>query len=64
VRLRWLSTITAVEAGGITVERMRARRLRFPQPTGEVEHLAADTVVLALGQESDLGPSPVPPRSG
>ena len=26
----------------------------FPQPTGEVERLAADSVVLALGQETDL----------
>jgi len=55
VQLRWLSTITAVEAGGITVERMRLDESGFPQPTGEVEHVAADTVVLALGQESDLG---------
>ena len=26
----------------------------FPQPTGETETLEADTLVLALGQESDL----------
>ena len=27
----------------------------FPQPTGELEELEADALVLALGQESDLG---------
>ena len=26
----------------------------FPQPTGEVEEIAADSLVLALGQEADL----------
>ena len=26
----------------------------FPQPTGEVEELRADSVILALGQEADL----------
>jgi len=26
----------------------------FPQPTGEIEKLAADSLVLALGQEADL----------
>ena len=53
--LRWLSTITAVDAGEITVERMELDADGFPQPTGQIERLGADTVVLALGQESDLG---------
>ena len=26
----------------------------FPQPTGELDELEADTLVLALGQETDL----------
>ena len=26
----------------------------FPQPTGELEELEADSLVLALGQETDL----------
>ncbi|HEX7188017.1 MAG TPA: NAD(P)-binding protein [Actinomycetes bacterium] len=55
VKLRWLSTITAVDAGEITVERMELDADGFPRPTGEVMRLGADTVVLALGQESDLG---------
>jgi 2-oxoacid:acceptor oxidoreductase delta subunit (pyruvate/2-ketoisovalerate family) len=54
VRLRWLSTITAVEKGEITVEQMELGPDGFPRPTGEVEQLGADSVVLALGQESDL----------
>ena len=54
VTLRWLSTISAVEPGTITVERMALDETGFPQPTGEVEQLDADCVVLALGQESDL----------
>ena len=55
VRFTWLSTITQVEEGGLTIERMELDETGFPQPTGEVEHLDADSVVLALGQETDLG---------
>jgi Pyruvate/2-oxoacid:ferredoxin oxidoreductase delta subunit len=33
---------------------MRLDESGFPQPTGEVEELDADAVVLALGQEADL----------
>ncbi len=54
VAMRWLSTIAHVDGGGITVEKMRLDEHGFPQPTGEFEELAADTVVLALGQDSDL----------
>ena len=55
VRFTWLSTITDVDAEGVTIERMELDDSGFPQPTGEVERLEADSVVLALGQESDLG---------
>ncbi|MCC6830358.1 MAG: NAD(P)-binding protein [Thermoleophilia bacterium] len=54
VLVRWLSTITHVDAGEITVERMELDEHGFPQPTGETETLAADTVILALGQDCDL----------
>ena len=54
VRMRWLSTITYADAGRITIEKMRLDETGFPQPTGEFEELAADSVVLALGQLSDL----------
>ena len=54
VRMRWLSTIARVEQGSLLLERMVLDEHGFPQPTGELEELGADTVVLALGQESDL----------
>ena len=53
--MRWLSTIKRADEGEIEVERMELDEAGFPQPTGELEHLGADSVVLALGQESDLG---------
>ena len=55
VTIRWLSTIRAADAGAVTVEKMTLDDKGFPQPTGELETLAADTVVLALGQDVDLG---------
>jgi 2-oxoacid:acceptor oxidoreductase delta subunit (pyruvate/2-ketoisovalerate family) len=51
VELRWLSTIAYADSGRITVEKMALDEHGFPQPTGEFEDLAADSVVLALGQE-------------
>ena len=55
VRLTWLSTIDHVDEHRITVERMRLDENGFPQPTGEYDELGADAVILALGQDSDLG---------
>ncbi|HEX6470225.1 MAG TPA: NAD(P)-binding protein [Streptosporangiaceae bacterium] len=54
VRMKWLSTIAHADGGKITIEKMRLDETGFPQPTGEFEELAADSVVLALGQEADL----------
>ncbi|AZP15480.1 NAD(P)-binding protein [Streptomyces aquilus] len=54
VRMKWLSTIKHADGGRITIERMALDETGFPQPTGEFEELDADTVVLALGQDSDL----------
>jgi NADPH-dependent glutamate synthase beta subunit-like oxidoreductase len=53
VRINWLRTITAFEGPELTVELMELDESGFPQPTGRFETLAADTVILALGQESD-----------
>jgi NADPH-dependent glutamate synthase beta subunit-like oxidoreductase len=57
VMIKWLSTIK--QAGDdnrqITVEKMALDDKGFPQPTGEFETLEADSVVLALGQDVDLG---------
>jgi NADPH-dependent glutamate synthase beta subunit-like oxidoreductase len=55
VMVKWLSSIRTVEAGALTVEKMRLDDKGFPQPTGEMETLEADSVVLALGQDVDLG---------
>lgn len=54
VTVRWLSTIREAGDGAVTVERMVLDAQGFPQPTGEFETLAADALVLALGQEADL----------
>jgi NADPH-dependent glutamate synthase beta subunit-like oxidoreductase len=54
VLMRWLSTNKQVDEGKIVVEKMELDETGFPQPTGEHEELAADSVVLALGQDVDL----------
>jgi 2-oxoacid:acceptor oxidoreductase delta subunit (pyruvate/2-ketoisovalerate family) len=54
VTMRWLSTVHHVDPGHVTVEKMRLNEAGFPEPTGELEELGADTLVLALGQNADL----------
>jgi len=54
VLIKWLSTIKQASESSITVEKMKLDEKGFPQPTGELETLAADAVVLALGQDVDL----------
>jgi NADPH-dependent glutamate synthase beta subunit-like oxidoreductase len=54
VLMKWLSTIKRAEAGKLVLERMELDDSGFPQPTGELEELQADSLVLALGQEADL----------
>ena len=53
VRINWLRTITAFDGPQLEVELMELDESGYPQPTGRFETLAADTVILALGQESD-----------
>jgi len=53
VRINWLRTIKAMEGDELQVEVMELDETGYPQPTGRFETLAADTVILALGQESD-----------
>ena len=55
VMIKWLSTIKQTGDASITIEKMELDAAGFPQPTGEIETLAADSVVLALGQDVDLG---------
>jgi NADPH-dependent glutamate synthase beta subunit-like oxidoreductase len=54
ILIKWLSTIKHAEVGKLQVEKMILDEKGFPQPTGEFEELEADSLVLALGQESDL----------
>jgi NADPH-dependent glutamate synthase beta subunit-like oxidoreductase len=55
VRINWLRTITAVDGEQLTVEVMELDPAGRPQGTGRFETLAADTVILALGQRTDSG---------
>ena len=54
VLIKWLSTIKQAGESSITVEKMVLDATGNPRPTGEYETLAADSVVLALGQDVDL----------
>ena len=54
VTMRWLSTLTSFENGHMVVEKMRLNQEGFPEPTGEFEELDSDSLVLALGQDTDL----------
>ncbi len=53
IRINWLRTITAFDGPQLQVEVMELDESGFPQPTGRFEALAADTVILAVGQETD-----------
>jgi len=55
VTINWLRTITAFDGPELTVEAMELDETGFPRPTGRLETLAADTVILALGQDADTG---------
>jgi NADPH-dependent glutamate synthase beta subunit-like oxidoreductase len=55
VRINWLHTITAFDGPELTVEVMQLDEHGFPQPTGQLETLAADTLILAVGQDADTG---------
>jgi formate dehydrogenase (NADP+) beta subunit len=55
VKVKWLSTIKKISGSELTAEEMRLDEEGKPQPTGKLETLTADAVVLALGQETDSG---------
>jgi 2-oxoacid:acceptor oxidoreductase delta subunit (pyruvate/2-ketoisovalerate family) len=54
ITVRWLSTVNRFEHDRLVLEKMRLDDEGFPQPTGEFEELGADSLVLALGQDTDL----------
>jgi NADPH-dependent glutamate synthase beta subunit-like oxidoreductase len=53
VRINWLRMITAFDGPDLTVEVMELDQAGRPHGTGRFETLAADTVILALGQQTD-----------
>ncbi len=53
VKINWLRTIRNIDQTHITVEVMTIDDRGYPQPTGEIETLEADALILALGQDSD-----------
>lgn len=54
VSMKWLATISEAERGTIRIEKMKLDESGYPQPTGEYETIEADSLVLALGQETNL----------
>ena len=55
VRIDWLRTVSAFDGPDLVVEQMALDEHGVPHPTGRLEHLAADSLILALGQEADTG---------
>ncbi len=53
IKIKWLTSIKAIEGGDLTVEMMHIDSQGRAQPTGQFETLQTDAVVLALGQETD-----------
>ena len=53
VKIHWLRTIKQIDGTTFTVEVMKLDEKGFPQPTGEFETLEADSLILALGQDTD-----------
>jgi NADPH-dependent glutamate synthase beta subunit-like oxidoreductase len=53
VRINWLRTITAFDGPELTVEVMELDEAGRPHPTGRLETLAADMVIMAVGQDAD-----------
>lgn len=54
VSMKWLSTIKEAEQGEVRIEKMELDENGQLKPTGQYETVGADSVVLALGQETNL----------
>jgi len=52
VKIHWLRTIKNIDSASMTVEKMKVVDGR-PVPTGEFETLEADSLILALGQDTE-----------
>lgn len=55
IKIKWLTSIKEITGSTLTVEVMELDPDGRPQPTGQLETLEADAVVLALGQQTDSG---------
>lgn len=53
IKINWLRTIREIDSTTFQVEVMEIDENGRPQPTGEIETLEADALVLALGQNVD-----------
>lgn len=53
VKIHWLRTIKEIDHSSFMVEEMTIDENGRPQPTGRMETLEADSLILALGQETD-----------
>ena len=53
IKINWLRTIRQIDSTDFTVEVMEVDEQGRPQPTGRLETLQADSLVLALGQNVD-----------
>ncbi len=53
VKINWLRTIRDIDQSKFTVEIMEVDENGRPQPTGRYETLEADSLILALGQNTD-----------
>ena len=54
VKIRWLSVASRFGANGVTIEQVELGPDGSTTPTGRFETLAADNLVLAVGQHSEL----------
>lgn len=53
IKIHWLRTIKSIGEGTVEIEVMALDENGRPQPTGEIETLEADDLILALGQDTD-----------
>jgi formate dehydrogenase beta subunit len=53
VKINWLRSIKEIDQTRIQVEVMKINADGYPEPTGQLETLEADALILALGQETD-----------
>lgn len=55
VKFNWLRSIKEIDGSTINVEIMELDDKGLPRPTGRFEKLEADSLILAVGQETDTG---------